>query len=128
MESTQIWVRLKKDKTRVRQMTRRSFDVNKDKWELDPDHEETAEDIEQSKKKVVEAAVEDETVNPKFRVDALGNTVFIQNVDDYEKDTVIDTELETLRSDYELKAGKPADKRWKADRINAEIEKLNAQA
>ncbi len=124
MESTQIWVRLKKDKTRVRQMTRRSFEVNKDKWELDPDHQETSEDIEQSKKKDVEAAAEGKTTTGTTS----DQTDFVKIEDLDEKDTFIDTELETLRSDYELKAGKPADKRWKADRINAEIEKLNAQA
>jgi hypothetical protein len=119
MESTQIWVRLKKDTTRVRQMTRRSFEVNKDKWELDPDHKESDETLEQSKKKVVEAAAEGNPdisgVYPHFP-DHI-------HIDD-EKDTIIDTELETLRSDYELKARKPADKRWKADRIKAEIEKF----
>jgi hypothetical protein len=36
-----------------------------------------------------------------------------------------DSEIEILRSEYELKTGKPADKRWKETRIKVELEKLN---
>jgi hypothetical protein len=35
--------------------------------------------------------------------------------------------IESLREEYEILAGKPADKRWNFKRLNEEIEKLKAQ-
>jgi hypothetical protein len=128
----QVWVRLKKDPSRVREMTARAFEINSDKWELLP-NPQSEEDRSQlaiqaaQKKRAASAAVETETIveaTEEHKTDFVDITEqsIEENLtgnEDLENLTVLG-----LREQYEIKSGKPADKRWKESRIKAEIEKL----
>lgn len=131
---SQVRVRLKKDPSRVRMMTARSFEVNRSKWELAPeegtdpnDQSDIAIEINRSKKKGVSGAV---TADSDHRI---GGTEFVtiseKETTPGQTATLIteDLGIDTLRDEYSIKFGKPADKRWKADRIKSELEKLTQQ-
>jgi len=139
----QVWVRLKKDPSRVREMTARAFEINSDKWELVPvsgseeDRSQLAIQAAQ-KKRAASVVVETETVveatdehKTEF-VEITEQSLQLPNLSEEVQKHLIpqnieipeDLVIETLRETYQLKSGKPADKRWKADRIKSEIAKL----
>lgn len=138
---SQVRVRLKKDPSRVRMMTARSFEVNRSKWELAPeegtdpnDQSDIAIEINRSKKKGVSGAAL-VTADSDHRIGGANETEFVTvTVSELSKPvaqtaTLVteDLGIETLRDEYAIKFGKPADKRWKADRIKSELEKLTQQ-
>lgn len=85
-----------------RTMTANSLRTNSNKWRLSSGQEEAQKEV--TKKEAAEPA-EVKSTEPAKPV------------------ATVDPEVEQLRADYLQKTGKPADKRWKADKLKAEIEK-----
>ena len=140
-QNEQIWVRKKSDHSNTRQMTARAFEVNSDRWELIPDPQMEVDRSQLAiqaaqKKRVAERVGEETTVETtdEHKTEFVDVDSDFQSIEDmipatrpFEELPVNepDSEIETLRSEYELKTGKPADKRWKETRIKVELEKLN---
>lgn len=108
-----VRVRNKKDKSIIiDDMTQAMFDILSEEYELFPEggieKDPTDKSDEAIKKKAAKGAV-DETLPETSEVNPDG----------------ADRLIDHLRSEYEIVAGKPADKRWKEEKLKAEIEKLN---
>lgn len=82
-----------------RTMTETSLRTNAHKWRLVEGQSQVSEPVTKKKEDAGNAG---QPVNPAAPVKA---------------PVVVDPELEQLRADYLAKTGKPADKRWKADKL-----------
>src|SRR6478736_3881309 len=125
-QNEQIWVRKKSDHSNTRQMTARAFEVNSDRWELIPDPQMEVDRSQLAiqaaqKKRVAERVGEETTVETtdEHKTEFVDVDSDFQSIEDmipatrpFEELPVNepDSEIETLRSEYELKTGKPADK------------------
>lgn len=120
-------------------VTQRSWFAYEEKFfQITEEEYNSKEPVKQSKNKVSEAVEtkkkqdaahaavvnDEETVNPESdKIDLVGHTTS-ESSEEFATVDEFGDELEGLREQYELKTGKPADKRWKASRIQQELEKL----
>ncbi len=131
-QNEQIWVRKKSDHSNTRQMTARAFEVNSDRWELIPDPQMEVDRSQLAiqaaqKKRVAERAGEETTVETtdEHKTEFVDVDSEFKPIEDLIPDGIDNPEIDSLREQYELQTGKPADKRWKETRIKVELEKLN---
>jgi len=107
-ETEYVRVELISNPSVKRTMSKNSLRVNSNKW-----REVGAEQVEKKelpKNVVAEVAGENPTEPVKTQAQD------------------VDPELAALRTEYEAKTGKPADKRMKADKLKAKLDEINGVA
>ncbi len=109
---------VKNPSVKRRVMTEASAKINSKTWRIVG----TEVEVTESKKKEVAKNVVTEAKPIKPVTEPINEEV--ETANEFASIGEADTEIETLRAEYETKSGKPADKRWKADKLNAKIAEL----